>query len=160
MSIRTLSETAWRDHPLNRLKGGMIAVLVWASMQLLFAIAVAGGLAFFGTGWLFREGVPDAYEWLLWGAMVAGPLLIVPAMLRKNPLTPALYAAYIGVTFLLLLGAEFYALDWFSASRYEVDGGWIGAAIFALAVTIDLIVIFYLFRGARPNVIFRRRELT
>lgn len=157
MSLRPLSDAAWRNHPLNRLAGGMVPVIFWASLQLLFALAMAGGLAFAGTEWLFREGVPDAYEWLLWGAMIAGPFVIVPALLRKHAAAPMLYAGYIGVTFLLLLGAEAYALDWFSAARYEAEGGWIGATIFALAVTIDLAAIVYLFRGARPDVIFRRR---
>ncbi|MEM7177589.1 MAG: hypothetical protein AAGE13_15270 [Pseudomonadota bacterium] len=156
--MKRLTEPQWRAHPLNRFRGGMIGVLCWACFQLIFALLLLVGLIAEGTSLLFLDPVPDTYEWLLWGAMILGPFLIVPAMLRRLAVVPWLYAGYIGVTFVLMLGAEGFALNWFSAQRYAEPGGWMGAAIFALAVTIDLIVIAYLFLGARPNVIFRRRE--
>lgn len=158
MAFSPLTPDAWRDHPLNRFAGAMLGVLGWAGVQFVFAVLLILGLVSSGTGFLFRDGVPDLYEWVLWLAMIGGPFVIIPAMLAKSRLTPWLYAAYIAVTFVLLLGAEFFALDWFSAARYAEPEGWVGAAIFALAVTIDLIVIRYLFAGQRPLVIFHRQS--
>ena len=157
MSWIYLCKDDWAAHRLNRFRGGLLAVLIWVGLQFIFALAVALGLGFGGTDWLFREGVPDPYEWLIWGAMIAGPFVILPALLGRHAWVPILFALYIALTFLLLLGAEFYAPDWFSAARYQTMDGTIAAAIFAAAVSIDLVVIRYLFRGIRPNVMFQRR---
>ena len=157
MIYTSLPYPEWRVHPLNRLSGPMIAVLAWTSFQLLFAILLILGFLTEGPGFIFLDGVPDLYEWVLWGIMIAGPFVIVPAILMRARSVPVLYAGYIGVTFLLMLGAEAYELNWLSAARYAETGGTIESLIFALAVTIDLIVIRYLFVGERPNVIFHHR---
>ncbi|MEM9099258.1 MAG: hypothetical protein AAGC79_12125 [Pseudomonadota bacterium] len=154
-----LSDAAWHSHPLNRLAGGMLAVLIWTSAQLLFSLLLIVAFITDGPGVVFLDAVPDSYEWVLWTAMIAGPFLIVPSIITKRALLPVLFAGYILVTFLLLLGAEFYELNWFAAARYAEPGGWIPSAVFAAAVTVDCIVIRYLFAGRRPNVIFRRREI-
>lgn len=159
MTYAPLSEPAWRAHELNRIGGPIYAVLAWAGFQLLFALLLIAGFATEGTGILFLDGVPDLYEWVLWIAMIAGPFLIVPSLLLRVRSTPVLYAAYIGITFALMLGAEVFELNWFSSARYALPGGWHETAVFALAVTIDLIVIRYLFLGRRPNVIYQRRDL-
>ncbi|MEM0942668.1 MAG: hypothetical protein AAGI70_01860 [Pseudomonadota bacterium] len=157
MAYVSLSQPAWYAHPLNRFEGGMMGVLAWTSFQLLLSVALILGFVFGGTGWLFREEVPDLYEWVLWGAMAGGPPLIVPALLARDRWAPWIFTGYILTTFFLLLGAELFALDWFSAARYQTSEGTIQAAIFALAVSVDLVIIAYLFRGTRPNVIYHRR---
>ncbi|MEM8792646.1 MAG: hypothetical protein AAGE80_13585 [Pseudomonadota bacterium] len=157
--MKRLSDAEWQTHPLNRLSGGMLAVLLWTSAQLLFSLLLIVAFLTEGTGVVFLDGVPDAYEWCLWVAMIAGPFLIVPSILTKRPSVPWLFTGYILLTFLLLIGAEAFELNWFSAARYAEPGGWIPSAIFAAAVSVDLIVIRYLFLGRRPNVIFRRREI-
>ncbi|MEM9045930.1 MAG: hypothetical protein AAGC81_14665 [Pseudomonadota bacterium] len=154
-----LTDAEWQSHPLNRLKGGMLAVLVWTSAQLVFSLLLIAAFVSEGPGVVFLDDVPDSYEWVLWTAMIAGPFLIVPSILIKWPGLPVLFAGYILGTFLLLLGAEVFALNWFSAARYAEAGGWQESAIFAAAVTIDCIVIRYLFLGRRPNVIFRGRDI-
>lgn len=159
MIYTSLPDPEWRAHPLNRLSGPMIAVLAWAGFQLAFAVLLLLGFLTEGPGFIFLDGVPDTYEWVLWGAMIAGPFVIVPAIFLRARAVPLLYAGYIGVTFLLLLGAEMFELNWLSAARYASMDGTVEALIFALAVTIDLIVIRYLFVGARPNVIFHHRAL-
>ncbi|MEM7238699.1 MAG: hypothetical protein AAF501_12880, partial [Pseudomonadota bacterium] len=115
------------------------------------------GLLVEGRGLLFLDGVPDLYEWVLWGAMIAGPFVIVPAMVARARSVPWLYAGYILLTFLLMFGAELFEFNWLSAERYEGQEGTIEALIFALAVSIDVIVIRFLFVGVRPNVIYSRR---
>ncbi|MBY8974717.1 hypothetical protein KHP62_02790 [Rhodobacteraceae bacterium NNCM2] len=144
------------EPPLSRLRGGMIAVLAWAICQLLFSVLLLSGLVLEGTSILFMDGIPDAYEYLLWGTMIAGPFLIVPSILTRAPATPWLYAAYIASCFVMMLGAEWFAPNWFAAARYDEADGRIGAALFAAALTIDVIVIVYLFRGRRPAAFFGR----
>ena len=151
-----LSNDDWRSHRKNRFGGLMVGVLLWVTLQLVFAVLVILVLAT-DRETLFREEVPDAYDWLLWIAMAAGPIIILPALVLKKSFAPTLFAAYICVTFLLLLGAEYFGLDWFSAQRYETAAGTLQSVVFAVAVTVDVLVIRYLFTGARPNVIYRRR---
>ncbi|MEM0921625.1 MAG: hypothetical protein AAGI13_01175, partial [Pseudomonadota bacterium] len=152
MAWRYLIEHDWRNHPLNRFRGAMALVLAWASAQLLFGIALIAGLLDEGTDLLFLEAVPDGFEWVLWIIMIAGPFVIVPSILMRRSWLPWLYTGYIAVTFLLLACAELWELNWLSAARYATEQGRIEAAVFALAVTIDLIVIRYLFLGQRANL--------
>ncbi|MEM7667737.1 MAG: hypothetical protein AAF317_01125, partial [Pseudomonadota bacterium] len=83
MTYEMLSEPDWRAHDLNRFRGAMIGVFAWAGFQLVFAVLLLVGLVVEGRGLLFLDGVPDFYEWVLWGAMIAGPFVIVPAMVAR-----------------------------------------------------------------------------
>ncbi|MEM8742838.1 MAG: hypothetical protein AAGE13_15265, partial [Pseudomonadota bacterium] len=75
-SWQALDAQAWQAHPLNRFRGGMLAVLGWISVQSLLALLIVVVLASNPDG-LFDLRIPAAYNWVQWVFLAAGPPLVL-----------------------------------------------------------------------------------
>ena len=147
---RELTREAWRAHPLNRVWGWMIPIVLLLVLEgpLEGAMILGGAIADLGAVRSIIGTVEPA--WFGWLQLVVGPLvpLVLLVMLfARVRRFPEAYAALRGLTY--LFGAVSGAF-----AAWEI---WWVALAQASIIAAEIMLVAYLFLGDRPNVLFRRR---
>jgi hypothetical protein len=150
MSWMELGADAWRVHPLNRIRGWLIPIVLLLIIQgplqgvLLLAGAVADFEAFRSV---FDGQVSDWFEWVQLVVPTLGAMVLLILIYMRARRFPEIIAAFRGLAYLIAIaGGAFsgWTVSWFRLVEATLIAGEIG-------------LIIYLFVGARPNVIFKRR---
>jgi hypothetical protein len=149
MSWRELSTDEWRVHSLNKLRGWLIAVLALLVIEGPLSLVMVGSLAVIDpaaiTG-LMREDTPDWLEWSQLAVPVAVTLLLILAFIRYRRF-PEAYVMIRFINYLVAIASGAlvaWALWWF-------------ALVQIILITGEIALVWHLFAGARPNVVFKRR---
>ena len=149
VSWRELSTDEWRAHSLNRLRGWLIAVLAILVIEGPLSLVMVGSLAVIDpaaiTG-LMQENTPDWLEWSQLAVPAAVTLLLILAFLRHRRFPEAFVVIrLLGYLVAIASGAlAAWALWWFALVQITLIAG-------------EIALVWHLFAGARPNVVFRRR---
>lgn len=156
MAWRSLSRDAWLDHPLNRVRGWIAAIVVLRVLQLLHAVTVLSiGLRLAvegGAGWRNAHNQPEFWTELGWGFIDIAPVLaLLWAIWARWRFAPELNLA-LTVTWLGFAGLTVFS----GASNPLVPPPSLGYEM-AIPAFIWLAIALYFFIGARPNVMFCRR---
>lgn len=146
----------WREHPLNRLRGGFVWVLIWIGFQSLLAGLILWVVATDASE-LFDPALPSAFNWAQWLFLAAGPPIVFVLILRRGAEGPPIYLAYFCGALLFPFWAEQWSPFLTSLETYRTGEGLARAALFAAFTIIDLFALGYLFRSDRANVVLRRR---
>jgi hypothetical protein len=149
MSWRELSTDEWRAHSLSKLRGWMIAVLALLVIEGPLSLVMVGSLAVIDpaamTG-LMREDTPDWLEWSQLAMPVAVTLLLILAFMRYRRFPEAyVVIRLLGYLVAIASGAlAAWALWWFALVQITL-------------IVAEIALVWHLFAGARPNVVFKRR---
>ncbi|GMG82503.1 hypothetical protein LNKW23_17160 [Paralimibaculum aggregatum] len=149
---RRLTAAERRAHPLNRLRGGLLAVAGWIGAQCLLAAAILAVLV--TDDGADPGGVALPFGWLYWGVVLTGPPLALALLLRRHPAMPRVYAGYIAAVILLEIAEELRE----PALLTEAGTDWEVLGPLLAATAVDLVVVRYLLLGTRPNIVFRGRQ--
>lgn len=150
---RELTEAEWKAHLLNRLRGWMILVLVYLVIEgpLTGLTILAGALVDYGTfRSLFDPAVSDWLEWAQILVPTIGATLLLVLAFAKVRRFPELY---------LVLRGLAYLVAWISGGFPGISLDWLWLMQAAL-ILVELALVWHLFAGARPNVVFKRRART
>jgi hypothetical protein len=149
MSWRELSTEEWRAHSLNKLRGWLIAVLALLAIEGPISLVMVGSLAVIDpaamTG-LMQEDTPDWLEWSQLAMPVAVTLLLILAFMRYRYFPEAyVVIRLLGYLVAIASGAlAAWALWWFALAQITLIAG-------------EIALVWHLFVGARPKVVFKRR---
>ena len=150
MPWSALASEDWRHHPLNRIRGWLIVVIVYLAIEgpLQSTLLLAEVLADFDTfKSVFDSQVPDWIEWAqLLVPTVGGTILLVLLFMRVRRF-PELYVALRALAYFVAIAAGAFT-GW--------TFGWF-RTVQAVLIAIEIAMVWYLFRGSRPNVVFKRR---
>jgi hypothetical protein len=145
-----LGSEDWRHHPLNRIRGWLIVVILFLAIEgpLQSALLLAGALADFDTfKSVFDNQVSDWIEWAqLLVPTVGGTVLLVLLFMRVRRF-PELYFALRGLAYFVAIATGAFA-GW--------TFGWF-RAVQAVLIAVEIALVWYLFTGARPNMVFKHR---
>ncbi|MEM1276509.1 MAG: hypothetical protein AAGH74_08285 [Pseudomonadota bacterium] len=151
-----LSPEEFYEHPLNRLRGGLMASLAWIVFQSLFALVLLV-LLLLMTEDMIDPAVPSAFEWASWVFLVSGPPLVLCLLWWRMPAAPVVYLIYFVGVWAFELIAETWAPFFLLAETYATSEGQIALMVFLGFTLGDLLVLRYLFFSERANVVLHRR---
>lgn len=150
MGWKELAADEWRPHPLNKLRGWLILIILLLILKgpmqgaMLLAGAVAGFEVFQS---LFDDRVPDWFEWAQLAVPTLGATVLLILIFMRVRRFPEIYLAFRGLAYLIAIAGGAFAgwmFTWFRLVETALIAGEIG-------------LVCYLFIGARPNVIFKQR---
>ena len=150
MGWKELTTDEWRTHPLNRLGGWLILVILLLTIKgpLQGTMLLAGAYTDFEKFMtFFDDQVSDWFEWAQLGVPTLGGVVLLILIHMRARRFPEIYAAFRGLAYLIAVAAGAYSgwtVSWFRLIEAALIAGEIG-------------LILYLFFGARPNVVFRHR---
>ncbi len=145
-----LDPDEWRRHPLNRIGGWLILVVLWLAIAgpLTGTLLLAGAVAEIETFSSFLDdGVPDWFEWTQILVPTVGGTLLLGLMFLRVRRFAELFLALRGPACLVAIAGGAFAVSSLS---------WVWA-VKAVLIGVEIALVVYLFRGARPNAVFNRR---
>jgi hypothetical protein len=145
-----LSDAEWRQHPLNRVRGWLVVIVIFLAIAgplqgVMLAVGAAADYNTFIS--VFDDQVADWFEWAQLTVPTLGATVLLILIFGRVRLFPELYLALRGITYLVAIAGGAFAawpVSWISAVKA-------GMILLEIGLTI------HLFIGARPNVFFKRR---
>lgn len=139
---RTIGAAEWAVHPLNRFRGWLLVIIILLLLTILSAVTML--LGDMPEMRLYTDPMADR---IIAIATLAMAVTIFVSIARRHPLTPEITAATSALGFLVQVGVDLFF------DRLEADM----AVDYAVSLLLMGLMLAYLFRGARPNLMFRRR---